>query len=231
MDFFEVVKQRRSIRKYKDTAVPDEVVNKAIDAALLAPNSSNLQTWQFYWIKNPKAKPKFIEACLNQGAARTAQHLLIAVSDRKLWKRTQKLLIENFNQDPAVAQRKDIQNYYGKLIPLLYGWQILAPLRWLMFNVAGIFKPTPRKPWSTGNLDEVSIKSCALACENFMLAVTAQGYDSCPMEGLDESRMKRLLQLGSSARVVMAISVGVREERGVWGKQFRIPKNLVVFEK
>jgi nitroreductase len=231
MEFFEAVKNRRSVRKYKPTPVPDEVVSKAIDAALIAPNSSNMQTWQFYWIKNPQSKPKFIEACLNQGAARTAQHLLIAVSNRKVWKRNQKLILKSFAEDSAVSNRADVNKYYGKLIPFLYGFQLLAPLKWVIFNFAGIFKATPRGPWSAAGLDVVSIKSCALACENFMLAISAQGFDTCPMEGLDESRMKRLLKLPCSAKVVMAISVGLRDDRGVWGKQFRLPKDLVVFER
>lgn len=47
MDFFEVVQKRRSVRKFTATAVPEAVIEKAIDAALIAPNSSNLQPWEF----------------------------------------------------------------------------------------------------------------------------------------------------------------------------------------
>ena len=57
MDFFEIVKKRRSVRKFTDTTVPDEVINKSLEAALLAANSSNLQPWEFYWVKN-KQKAK-----------------------------------------------------------------------------------------------------------------------------------------------------------------------------
>ena len=57
--FFEAIEKRRSIRKYSDKKVPAEVMNKAIDAALLAPNSSNMQTWQFHWVRT-EAKKKII---------------------------------------------------------------------------------------------------------------------------------------------------------------------------
>ena len=45
MEFFEVVKARRSVRQYTEEPVPEEVIQKALDAALIAPNSSNLQSW------------------------------------------------------------------------------------------------------------------------------------------------------------------------------------------
>ena len=86
-------------------------------------------------------------------------------------------------------------------MPFLYGFQILAPLKWLMFNIRGFFVPTPRKPWSPRDRAEICIKSAALACQNFMLAISAQGFDTCPMEGFDESRVKSIFKfklLGSS---------------------------------
>jgi nitroreductase len=43
-----------------------------------------------------------------------------------------------------------------------------------------------------------------------MLAMTAQGYDTCPMEGFDSNRLKKLLGLPRSAVIVMGIAVGKR---------------------
>lgn len=56
MNFFDVINNRRSVRRFTDTTVPDEVVQKALDAATKAPNSSNLQPWEFYWCKSPEKK-------------------------------------------------------------------------------------------------------------------------------------------------------------------------------
>jgi nitroreductase len=113
-------------------------------------------------------------------------------------------------------------------MPFLYGWRAIAPIKWLLFNVIGLFKPMARRPWSTRDIDEVALKSCALACENFMLAIAAQGFDTCPMEGFDEARVKRLLRLSRRARVAMVISVGRRDPAGVWGARYRLPKDTVV---
>jgi nitroreductase len=224
MEFFEAVLARRSIRKYKPTPVPSAVMDKALDAALLAPNSSNMQTWRMYWVNSADAKLKLAEACLNQSAARTAQELVVFAADPSLWKISQQAVLENFGDTP----NKTVLAYYTKLMPLLYSWHILAPFKWLMFNLAGIFKPVPRNPWSPRDIEEVAIKSTALAAENFMLAISAQGFDTCPMEGFDEARVKKLLGLGWRARIVMVVSVGERAPEGLWGERFRLPREMVV---
>lgn len=227
MEFFEVVNSRRSIRKYSDKKVPPEIMKKAIDAALLAPNSSNMQTWQFHWVRTEQKKKDLVIACMNQSAASTAQELLVISVRPSIWKKTSKDILQ-FGIPAGLEQK--FYPYYKKLMPLLYGFQFLAPVKWLLFNVMGIFKPTPRKPWSLRDREETCIKSAALACQNFMLAISAQGFDTCPMEGFDEARVKNILNLKFSDRVVMVISVGERVDRGLWGARYRSPKNWFVFE-
>jgi nitroreductase len=45
--FLELVRRRRSIRKYKPDAVPREMIESCIDAARFAPSASNTQGWRF----------------------------------------------------------------------------------------------------------------------------------------------------------------------------------------
>ena len=239
MEFFEAVKARRSIRKYLPTVeVPDEVVEKALDAALLAPNSSNMQTWQFFWVNSPDKKKKLIEACLNQNAARSAKHLVVVVANASHahWKMTQKEMVRLITKDGIENAHPLVLQYYSKLIPMTYGMRFLAPVKWLIYNVTGIFRPMSRRPWSGRDVQEVAIKSAALGAENFMLAISAQGYDTCAMEGFDECRVKKIVGLDfwsgpirhCGARVVMVISVGKRDEKGLWGPQVRFNKDWFI---
>ena len=72
-------------------------------------------------------------------------------------------------------------------------------------------------------------KSTALACQNLMLAFRSYGYDTCPIEGLDQRRVRRLLQLPyGKAEVCMAISVGKRGENRIYGPRIRFDRNLFV---
>ncbi len=228
MDFFEAVSKRRSIRKYTEENVPDEVIHRALDAAILAPNSSNTQTWDFYWVKSDEKKKKLVEYCLNQAAARTAKHLLVITADPANWKRSQQPLI---NWIESVKAPSPVHLYYKKLIPYTYRWGFLnlwGIMKWCIFSIIGIFRPITNGPNTRGQLQEVAIKSAALAAENFVLAISAQGFSSCMMEGFDERRVKKLLQLSSSTRVVMVISIGRESDRGTWGPQFRLPKSEVL---
>ncbi len=47
MDIFQVIRDRRSIRKYKDTPVEWEKIEQLLDAARLAPSWKNMQCWRF----------------------------------------------------------------------------------------------------------------------------------------------------------------------------------------
>lgn len=228
MDFFEAVSKRRSIRKYTDEKVPEEVIQKALDAAILAPNSSNTQTWNFYWVKSAEQKKKLVEYCLSQSAARTASDLVVVTADPTLWKRSQKPLIQWVE---SVNAPKIVQTYYKSLIPATYRWGFLnlwGYTKAMMTSIAGIFRPVPRGPNTLQDLQLVAVKSAALASENFVLAVSAQGYSTCMMEGFDERRVKKILKLPYSTRVVMVISIGKESDRGTWGPQFRLPKTEVV---
>jgi nitroreductase len=227
MDFFETVERRRSVRKYSDKKVPAEVIHKALDMALLAPNSSNMQTWQFYWIKSELKKKNLVTACLNQGAASSAQEFIVVTVRPSFWKKT---AADILNSPLPQGLENKMKQYYSKLIPLTYGWQILAPFKWLIFNVLGIFKPMPRRPWSLRDREEICIKSAALACENLMLAITAQGFDTCPMEGFDEKRVGQILNLNWGDRIVMVISIGERVDRGIWGQRHRAPRDWFIHE-
>ena len=85
--FENIVNNRRSNRKFDaEVVVPDEVIHKALELAILAPNSSNMQLWEFHWIKDKSLQEKFHPICLNQSAARTAKHLVAFVGRRDLWK-------------------------------------------------------------------------------------------------------------------------------------------------
>lgn len=51
-EFSELIKSRRSIRKFKDKPVPEDILLKALELATWAPNSGNMQSWRFYIISN-----------------------------------------------------------------------------------------------------------------------------------------------------------------------------------
>jgi len=228
-EFIKVVKSRRSVRVYNDEVVPEDVILSCLDLALLAPNSSNLQAWKFYWVKSKEKKKKLVEYCLNQPAARTAQELIVCVARPMAWRENSKKMLE-------ILESKDdspeaVVNYYKKIVPLAYDQGFLGIkgfLKKIVIFFLSISKPIPREPVSFSDMKIWAQKTTALACQNLMLSLRAFGYDSCPMEGIDSARIKRLLNLSNKDQICMVISVGKRASNGVYGKRMRFDKSNFV---
>jgi nitroreductase len=56
------------------------------------------------------------------------------------------------------------------------------------------------------------------------------GYDTCPMEGFDSTRVKQLLGLDKTDEICMIISCGKRTEEGVYGERQRVERDDVIYE-
>ena len=232
LDFFDLVRQRRSIRKFSNESVPKEIVMKALNAALLAANSSNLQPWEFYWVKDKNKKKDLVKACFSQNAAETAQELIVAVSRIDTWKRNRDLILNDFKKKNKMLPI--IEKYYNKVVPISYMHDsigllgIVKKIISFFINIVGVFKPMPRGPIFRHDVFEIVTKTTALACQNFMMALVSQGYDSCPMEGFDDKRVKKILKLNNKSHVVMVLGVGKADSKGVYGERFRIDNDLVI---
>ena len=237
MEFVQVIRERRSIRKFTDTPVEPAKIYRALELALIAPNSSNMQPWEFYWVRSQDNRTKIVEACFRQNAAKTAQELIFVVARIDTWQRNQKLILKwidglgsGMGSAPAP---KILREYYEKLIPLAY-WSdpfwIKDILSFVVTTTIGFFRPVPRVQIGRAGKFEVAVKSTALACENLMLALVDQGLSCCPMEGFDEWRIKKILKLNRHCRVVMGIGIGYAAEDGLYSEQFRIQKDLVIKE-
>jgi nitroreductase len=231
-EFVKVVESRRTVRVFTRESIPAEIVNKCLDMALLAPNSSNLQCWEFYWIRALDKKQEIVKACLSQPAARTAPEIVVAVSRLKTWPSMRLKMLDLFKNSP-VQVPYSARMYYEKLVPLMYGQGILGIkgfFKRIAFFFRGLSTPTPRGPVSKADMRVWAHKTTALACENYMLAMRAHGYDTCPMEGFDEVKIRRVLQLPSDAEVTMVISAGKRAKDGVYGPRVRFERELFIKE-
>jgi nitroreductase len=89
MTLEEIIKYRRSVRNYKNLPIDNEKVKHCIELATLAPNSSNMQLWEFYHITNSEVLKKLAVACLGQESTKTAQQLVVFVTRQDLYKKSQ----------------------------------------------------------------------------------------------------------------------------------------------
>ena len=230
LDFHEAVASRRTIRDFLPEPVPPEVLDRCLDAARLAPSSSNLQPWEFVVIRDPEVRAAANAICLDQLPAKSAPLLLALVTHRDTWRRNRDEILRVFESRGPVRKRH--RTYYQKLIPMVYTagpFGVLGPLKRGIGRLVSLFKPTPNL-MSRADVRVMAHKSTALAAATFMLALRAEGYDSCPMEGFDPWRAAKLLRLPRGAEVCMFLAVGKRSDKGLWWDRVLMPREWAVRE-
>jgi len=228
--FYTAVETRRTVRDFLPEPVPQEVLDRCLDAARLAPSSSNLQPWEFVVIRDPEARQAANAACLDQLPAKTAPLLIALVTRRDTWRRNRDEILRIFEGRGPL--RPSQAAYYRRIIPLVYTvgpFGLLGPVKRAFSRLASLVKPTPNL-MSHSDLRVMAHKSTALAAATFMLAIRAEGYDTCPMEGFDPWRAKALLGLPRGAEVNMFLAVGKRSDTGVWWDRALMPRAWAVRE-
>ena len=227
---------RRSVRKFDpNKEIDTEIVKKCIENGVLAPTSSNLQLWEFYHITNKDLLRKVSKICFDQPAASTAKQIVITLVRRDLWKKRANQNIDFFDsKKQKLSQRQyDLtKKYYTKAVPLVYNdfLGIYSYCKYLLANFLGFFRVMYRQ-LRNSDTRIVAHKSAALASQNFMISMAGFGYDTCPMEGFDSLKLKKLLKLNSKSEINMVIGCGIRLKEGVYGERFRIPFDDVYFRK
>jgi nitroreductase len=169
-----VMHHRRSVRAYLPQRIPDSVLDDCFDVAIVAPTSHNLECWQMIEVRDAVRLAALMHPCLDQPAATSAPHLIVAVARPDRWRLGRAKMLEHIRQaqaDPA-----------------------------LPVALRGPFGRQEQALWA--------VKAAALACKNFMLVLTAHGFDSCPTEGFDEPRAKRNLGPPHAAEAAMVIAAG-----------------------
>jgi nitroreductase len=137
---FEAIRNRRSVRAYEQKPVPEEFVNKLIEAGNQAPYTSmtTSQPWRFIVVKNAEFKQKLFQTAM------------------PFWKKT---------IDPLKETRPDLYKMATKLYNAMD-----EPKDVIYYNAPVIL-------FVVGPADNPL--SCALACENIMIAAQSLGLGSC----------------------------------------------------
>jgi nitroreductase len=227
----EAIKYRRSVRVFKKEPIDEQKVKDCIHLATLAATSSNMQLWEFYHIVSPAIIKEIAAASFDQNGAKTAQQLLVVVVRKDLWRKRMQANISflksqfgNKREAEYSKREKFALNYYKKIIPAIYFdfLGIFGMIKFIAFQIIGLFKPIYRQA-RLSDMRIVAHKSAGLAAQNFMISMAAINYDTCPMEGFDSLRIKKIVHLPSSAEINMIVGCGLRDEQGIYGERFRIP--------
>lgn len=82
-DLLKLMKTRRSIRRYQEKYIPDELLEKLIEAARWSPSGDNGQPWRFIIVRDPETK-KALGKIAAEGSGRrfTAEYFTGRMQER-----------------------------------------------------------------------------------------------------------------------------------------------------
>ena len=105
MEFFELIKARKSIRMYSDKAVDDCDLKKILEAVVNSPSAGNLQPYQVCIVRDKNTKQELAKAAYGQGFVARAPVVLVFLevpdeSAQQYGRRGTELYV---HQDTAVA--------------------------------------------------------------------------------------------------------------------------------
>jgi len=184
----ELIKTRRSIRKYKPDSVPDDVLQKILEAAQWAPSGENAQPWRFIVIRD-REKCKALGELGGSGSGRRFKAEFIS---GKMEKRLSKF-----------KKQSTKDRVFKKLISgSISAFLADAPLLIVTCGRLNAWDP----PYDT-----------SAACMNILLMAHALGLGSCwvmaPCADIrDENKIKKLLGVPQNMSIYNVLAIGYPDE-------------------
>ena len=96
MSVLEIIKKRRSIRKFKPDPISEEVIDKLTEAIIWAPSAGNRQMRKFFFVFNNDLKKKIAMASLYQMFIEKAPLVIVACGDKGIERYYGKRGLENY---------------------------------------------------------------------------------------------------------------------------------------
>jgi nitroreductase len=83
LDILDIIKTRRSIRKFEEMPVPEELLEKVLEAGRWAPSGLNNQPWRFAVIKDAAIREEFSKLTHYSTVIRNADTLIAVFLDNE----------------------------------------------------------------------------------------------------------------------------------------------------
>ncbi|CUA95624.1 NAD(P)H-dependent oxidoreductase [Pannonibacter indicus] len=188
--------------------VPEDKVERILEAARLAPTSSGLQPFEVIAVTNPEVRARIQEIAWNQAQVTEGSHLLVFAA----W--------DNYTAD-RINMMFDLVNKERGFTS--EGWE---NYRQMLLNTY-----VPRD--AETNYQHAA-RQAYIAFGIALAAAAFEGVDSTPMEGFDPDKLDEILGLRAKGlRSVTILPLGYRDEAKDWLvslKKVRRPRDQFVTE-
>ncbi len=185
MEVMEAIRKRRSIRRYQERGVPKEHLEIILEAARLAPSSSNLQSWKFKVVSDPDLRRALREASFGQKFVERAPVVIVGCVDFAAMEERSRRILELLRA--------------GALRPNLS--MILRYLRGSGEDVEG-----EERAAVNGAIN------LAIAMEHMVLAAVELGLGTCWVRAFEPERVAGLLDIPSHCVPLALLTLGYPRE-------------------
>lgn len=176
----QTIAERRATQSFHDSPIPDEDLKKILEAGLSAPSGYNMQPWRFIVVRSPEQRKRLRSASYNQAKVEEAPVVLVACGDADGWRHGD--LDEMLRMGREGGMPENYAEQAKSVIPHYLSDHPNMPM-WLNRQVM-------------------------LAFTHMMLMAEALGYDTAPMEGFEEQKVREVLRLPLSYQVVALLAIG-----------------------
>jgi nitroreductase len=188
----QAVRERRATMSFEDVPIHEADLEKIIREGLEAPSGYNLQPWRFVVVRDREQRKKLRGAALNQPKIEEASAVIVACGDPQGWKDGDLDELLRLAKQHGYGDEAQHNRVRGAVSSLLGG----SP------GTAGGLAPT---------FDIWANRQTMIAFTTMMWAAETHGYDTAPMEGFEEDKVKALLKIPARVRVVALLAIGRRK--------------------
>ena len=191
-----LIKERRSIRRWKEKEVPDELLKKAVELAAWAPNGGNYQGWRFIVVKNRET----IEKMAN--AVQSAADRVASWPEAKSWEEDVKRYQRNtsFFRDAPACIGVFISEYRSVMDKVLTAREAVDPVA---NRIMGFRRTAP-----------TAIQSASAAAATMLLAFHQMGLGAVLLASplMAKKEIEEILNVPAEMGLVCLIAVGYPDE-------------------
>lgn len=186
MDIFEVIDNRKTIRKFDTKKPTTDEIKRMINSARLAPSAINMQNWKFIAVLNDEIKNEMAQCVLDKYSE------IISKLD---------------SEKGAQVERYKGHSTFFTHAPLV----IVCVEEEAPSFMGGILEEAKYEPDEIKLMRPDSyLLSMGGAIENILLTAYSLGYGSCWMVApvLGQDGMRKALNLGDNQKIVSILSIG-----------------------
>jgi len=180
MDFSQVIRARRSIRKFKPDPVPDTDIKELLEAARLAPSGLNMQPWRFAIVKSRSVREKLSKVTLATYATE-APVIIVCCADLEVFSSIQDRVTEL--QQAGAFSGTCFQGYTAN--EFLSGGEL-----------------------SESSIKANLALNVAISIEHIALKAVDLGLGTCWIATFDEKEVKRIVGISDRYSVLALLPVG-----------------------